>query len=108
LIQEKQAIGYSFNVLIEENMGELRKKVKEKMKADLEGFTANSLIVWQCKERKLLLTNDKEEINLFLGNINFCEEREVVGLTSERKLKDLELGEEVVLVELSGKHSTSL
>lgn len=89
-------------------MGELRKKVKEKMKADLEGFTANSLIVWQCKERKLLLTNDKEEINLFLGNINFCEEREVVGLTSERKLKDLELGEEVVLVELSGKHSTSL
>ena len=90
-------------------MGELRKKVKEKMKADLEGFTANSLIVWQCKERKLLLTNDKEEINLFLGSIDFCEEREVVGLTSERKLKDLELGdEEEVLVELPGKHSTSL
>jgi len=101
--QQKQIIGKLFKVRAEEDIVDLRKKVKEEKANACEDIDADCLTVWQCKEPSLS-TSDEDRLDEFLRNIDLHDERRAIKVTSRSRLKDLELdNREVVLVQLPGK-----
>ena len=88
-----------------DNIALLKEKIKKEKPNTCKNVPTNFLLVWQCKEPKLLLTTDRMGIDEFLRSISFHKKRGAVKLSSERKLKDLGLGdEEVLLTQLPGKY----
>ena len=101
--QQKQIIGKLFKVRAEEDIVDLRKKVKEEKANACEDIDADCLTVWQCKEPSLS-TSDEDRLDEFLRNIDLHDERRATKVYSRSRLKDLELdNREVVLVQLPGK-----
>jgi len=61
------------------------------------------LMVWQCKNQKLLSTAREMEMDAALQNIDFLDENAILKLTGGMKLKDLGLiDNELLLVQVPG------
>ncbi|KAL9715323.1 hypothetical protein Ac2012v2_001986 [Leucoagaricus gongylophorus] len=106
--QQKQIIGKLFKVRVEEDIVDLKEKVKAKKSNACEDVDADCLTVWQCKEPRLS-TSDEDRLDEFLRNIDLHDERRATKVTSRSRLKDLELdNREVVLVQLPDEETDIL
>ena len=75
----------------------------------LENVKALDLVVWRCKEPTLLSTQDDDELQDYLLEIDFHNKKQVVKLASGADLADLELGsKEVLLVQVPSVISNQL
>jgi len=72
----------------------------------LENVEAVDLVIWQCKEPMLLSTQDDDELQDYLLEIDFHNKKQVVKLASRAKVASLELGK-VLLVQVPGVISNS-
>jgi len=72
----------------------------------LENVEAVDLVVWRCKEPMLLSTQDDDELQDYLLEIDFHNKKQVVKLASRAKVASLELGK-VLLVQVPGVISNS-
>ena len=69
----------------------------------LENVEAVDLVVCRCKEPTLLSTQDDDELQDYLLEIDFHDKKQVIKLASGAETADLELGQkEVLLVQVLG------
>ena len=69
----------------------------------LENVKDVNLVVWRCKEPTLLSTQDDDELQDYLLEIDFHNKKQVIKLSSDAEIADLELGQkEVLLVQVLG------
>ena len=69
----------------------------------LENVEAVDLVVCRCKEPTLLSTQDDDELQDYLLEIDFHNKKQVIKLSSGAEIADLELGQkEVLLVQVLG------
>ena len=69
----------------------------------LDCVKALDLVVWRCKEPTLLSTQDDDELQDYLLEIDFHDKKQVIKLASGAETADLELGQkEVLLVQVLG------
>jgi len=99
---EKRRKGTAFKVTGNDIM-DLRKGVKLEKPNDCPGVDADHLIIWQCKDQKLLSTASEKDMDAALQNINFLDENAILKLTGGMDLKDLGLiDKELLLVQVPG------
>ena len=104
-------LGNLFEVEYDDNdsVATLKKKVKEEEKPnDCKNVDADCLIVWQCKEPKLVVDVDTDELEDTLKKVNLSDRGKVVELAEATTVISLELCKyEILLVQLPGKHPHS-
>ena len=104
-------LGNLFEVEYDDNdsVATLKKKVKEEEKPnDCKNVDADCLIVWQCKEPKLVADVDTDELEDTLKKVNLSDRGKVVELAEATTVISLELCKyEILLVQLPGKHPHS-
>ena len=83
--------------------------LKEKVKGEKEiSLPANELIVWQCKEPKLLTDANINKLEDILHKVDFFDCRKAVQLASAKMVTSLKLSKnEVLLVQIPSKCSHS-
>ena len=99
---EKELLGAPYKAEVRD-IADLKKAIKEVAFSYLANVQASDLVVWRCKEPTLLSTQDDDELQDYLLEIDFHNKKQVVKLASGADLADLELGsKEVLLVEVPG------
>ena len=99
---EKELLGAPYKAEVRD-IADLKKAIKEVAFSYLANVQASDLVVWRCKEPTLLSTQDDDELQDYLLEIDFHNKKQVVKLASGADLADLELGsKEVLLVQVPG------
>ena len=99
---EKELLGAPYKAEVRD-IADLKKAIKEVAFSYLANVQASDLVVWRCKEPTLLSTQDDDELQDYLLEIDFHNKKQVVKLASGADLVDLELGsKEVLLVQVPG------
>ena len=99
---EKELLGAPYKAQVRD-IADLKKAIKEVAFSYLANVQASDLVVWRCKEPTLLSTQDDDELQDYLLEIDFHNKKQVVKLASGADLADLELGsKEVLLVQVPG------
>ena len=97
---EKELLGAPYKAEVRD-IADLKKAIKEVAFSYLANVQASDLVVWRCKEPTLLSTQDDDELQDYLLEIDFHNKKQVVKLASGADLADLELGsKEVLLVQV--------
>jgi len=93
---EKELLGTLFPAKAP-HIGGLKVAIKEMAFSYLEDVQAFNLVVWRYK-KPLLSTQDDDKLQKHVSKIDFGDREQVIRLTNEARIADLELGEDKVLL----------
>ena|SRR5579863_2788127 len=93
---ENKPIGRLFEVILENDIGDLRKKVKENIPNALKDVDDDDLVVWQCKEPQDFDDEDSEKLEFQFGAV--FSEKKVAQVDGRRKINELKLSDSDILL----------
>jgi hypothetical protein len=98
---ENKPIGMLFKVILENNIINLRDKVKEEIPNALKDVDARNLVVWRCKEEQVFDDEDSGKLDLQVRAV--FSKKEVTKLSGTQKINELKLADsEVLLIQVPG------
>lgn len=93
---ENKPIGMLFKVILENNIINLRDKVKEEIPNALKDVDARNLVVWRCKEEQVFDDEDSGKLDLQVRAV--FSKKEVTKLSGTQKINELKLADSEVLL----------
>src|SRR5579863_6972985 len=104
---EKKPIGMLFKVILENDIGDLREKVKEKKPNALKDFDADDLVVWRCKGKQNFDDQDSGELELQVRAV--FSDKKITQLRGRQKINELKLSDsEILLIQVPSMSNISL
>ena len=98
---ENKPTGPLFKVILEDDIIDLRDKVKEEIPNFLKDIDACDLVVWRCKGKQVFDDEDSGKLELQVRAV--FSKKEVTKLSGTRKINQLKLSDsEVLLIQVPG------
>jgi hypothetical protein len=95
---ENKPIGGLFEVILENDIIDLRKNVKEEIPNDVK---SSHLVVWRCKGKQVFDDDDSGKLELQVRAV--FSQKEVTKLSGTQKINELKLSDsEVLLIQVPG------
>ena len=91
------------------DIADLRSKVKEQRSPAFDFVTADTLVVWQCKESGLFTDMEESQLEELIDIINFSDKAKAIQLGSSTTIVDLKLSDkELLLVQVPSAFPASI
>ena len=92
---ENKPIGRPFQVILENNIADLRKKVKEEKPNTLKDVDADHVAVWRCEESQVFDDADRKKLELQV--VAVFSKKKVTELGGMQKINELKLSDREIL-----------